>query len=73
VQRAQLHHDEEQEDDHGSPGVLEVLQALPLPQEAQGNEVSQGSAFSFQGSAGSEVCELLISKELMADRCILGA
>ena len=47
VQGTQLLNDQEQEDDHWPSGVQEVLQALPLPSEAQGNEVGQLSASSF--------------------------
>ena len=50
VQGAELHDDEEQEDDHGSPRVQEVLQALPEAPVAQGNEVTQGSGVRDQGS-----------------------
>ena len=39
VQGAQLHNHQEQEDDHWPSRVREVLQALPLPQEAQRDQV----------------------------------
>jgi hypothetical protein len=42
VQRAQLHNDQEQEDDHWPSGISKVLQALPLPPEAPGNKVAPG-------------------------------
>jgi hypothetical protein len=55
VQGAQLHHDEEQEDDHGPSRVLEVLQALPQAPAAQGNEVTrQLSVISDQSFFGRE-------------------
>jgi hypothetical protein len=54
VQGAQLHNDEEQEDDHWPSGVREVLQALPLPPEAQRNEVrEQGKGTREQKAAAS--------------------
>jgi hypothetical protein len=40
MQGAQLLDDEEQKDDHGPPGVLEVLQSLPQTHGAQGNQVA---------------------------------
>jgi len=49
VQGAQLHNHQEQENDHWPSRVREVLQALPLPQEAPGNEVKQGIGTREQG------------------------
>jgi hypothetical protein len=39
VQEQELLNHEEQEDDHGPSGVLEVLQYLPQAHGSQGNEV----------------------------------
>ena len=39
VQEPELFDDEEQEDDHGSPGVLKVLQHLPQAHASQRDEV----------------------------------
>jgi hypothetical protein len=41
VQKQELLNDEEQEDDHWPPRVLEVLQYLPQAHGPQGNEVRE--------------------------------
>jgi hypothetical protein len=46
MQGAELLDDEEQEDDHWPPGVLEVLQSLPQAHRPQGNEVERLSVSS---------------------------
>jgi hypothetical protein len=48
LQKQELLNDEEQEDDHRSPRVLEVLQYLPEAYGSQGNEVKQPLAVRFQ-------------------------
>jgi hypothetical protein len=54
MQRAELHDDQEQEDDHWPSGVQQVLPALPQASGTQGNEVTsfQQSAFSYQLMSG---------------------
>jgi hypothetical protein len=42
LQKQELLNDEEQEDDHRPPRVLEVLQYLPQAHGSQGNEVVSG-------------------------------
>jgi hypothetical protein len=65
VQGAQLHHDEEQEDDHGPSRVLEVLQALPQTPAAQGNEVtSEFIVHSSQFTGGLTRREATVNYEL---------
>jgi hypothetical protein len=41
LQESQLRHDEEQEENAGSVGVQEVLQALPVAHRSQGKQVVQ--------------------------------
>jgi hypothetical protein len=40
LQKSQLRHDEEQEEDTRSVGVQEVLQALPVAHRSQGKQVA---------------------------------
>jgi hypothetical protein len=48
LQKQELLNDEEQKDDHGPPGVFEVLQYLPEAHGSQGNEVKQPLAVRLQ-------------------------
>jgi hypothetical protein len=44
LQAAELHVDEEQEEDHRQAGNEEILQPLPGAHDAQGNQVSRPRA-----------------------------
>jgi hypothetical protein len=54
VQEQELLDDEEQEDDHWPPGVLEVLQHLPQAHGPQRDEVSSLAGSSWLFSQGLE-------------------